>query len=123
MARCCEGDKTPGERLQEFLDAPLIDPLKDSMGEPEALRWYAKTERRTTLTISPDIPLRSTFSPIHRSKSDPCPHCRFKALIRQDYYLAEAIWAGLYLSVVIIFAQQLVRVYKASLLAGDHVRW
>jgi hypothetical protein len=34
---CCQ--RTPGEKLQQLFDAPLIDPLTDSMDEPEALRW------------------------------------------------------------------------------------
>jgi len=47
--------------------------------------------------------------------------CRFKALVRQDYYLAEAIWAGLYISICLIFAQQLVHLYKANLIASGRV--
>jgi hypothetical protein len=42
-------------------------------------------------------------------------------LIRQDYYLAEAIWAGLYIAICLIFAQQLVHAYKASMIASDRI--
>jgi hypothetical protein len=41
--------------------------------------------------------------------------------VRQDYYLAEAIWAGLYISICLIFAQQLVHIYKANMIANDRV--
>jgi len=37
--RCCDSGPTLEEQFQRLLDAPLIDPLTDSMDEPEALRW------------------------------------------------------------------------------------
>ena len=36
---------------------------------------------------------------------------RFKQLIREDYYMAEALWAGLFCSLCVSFAMQLTKAY------------
>merc|ERR1712204_42747 len=79
---------TAEEELQTLLDAPLFDP------------WSETPDECSIDTPSGCLPGLE----------------RFKQMVREDYYMAEALWAGVFCSVMVTVAMQMVKAYIVATL-------
>lgn len=79
---------TAEEELQTLLDAPLFDP------------WSETPDECSTDTPSGCMPGLE----------------RFKQMVREDYYMAEALWAGVFCSLMVSVAMQMVKAYIVATL-------
>ena len=59
------------------------------------------------------------IDPMDNGPRDPKPLRAFKELLKTDYQMAEALYAGAYFAVLLAFSQQGVRMYKHCFFSPD----